>query len=152
MDRLGNRLLVIFDGHCGFCNRSVRWLLRHDRRDRLRFAPSESQKIADFLSRHDFSASNTESNSILVVSDLGGPTERVLARSEAIISLLRELPLPWPAAAVALRWIPRPVRDLGYRLIARGRHRIGGRWESCPVPTPAEQTRFLEYPSVPRKS
>ena len=35
---------------------------------------------------------------------------------------------------VALEWIPRPVRDLVYRLIARWRTRIRGRLESCPMP------------------
>jgi predicted DCC family thiol-disulfide oxidoreductase YuxK len=34
---LGDRLRVVFDGHCGLCNGWVRWLLRRDQRDRLRF-------------------------------------------------------------------------------------------------------------------
>jgi predicted DCC family thiol-disulfide oxidoreductase YuxK len=75
--------------------------------------------------------------------NFGGPAERVLARSEAVLALLAELPRPWPAVAAALGWIPRPLRDLGYRLIARWRYRIWGRLESCPVPTAEERKRFL---------
>jgi predicted DCC family thiol-disulfide oxidoreductase YuxK len=51
-EELGGRLLVIFDGQCGFCNRSVRWFLRRDRRDRLRFVASDSPKVAELLARH----------------------------------------------------------------------------------------------------
>jgi predicted DCC family thiol-disulfide oxidoreductase YuxK len=57
--------------------------------------------------------------------------------------MLRELPRPWPPVVAVLRWIPRPVRDLGYRLIARWRYRIWGRLKSCPLPTAEERTRFL---------
>jgi predicted DCC family thiol-disulfide oxidoreductase YuxK len=67
----------------------------------------------------------------------------VLVRSNAVLALLGELPQPWPSVAAALGWIPRPLRDLGYRLIACWRYRIWGRLESCPLPTPEERVRFL---------
>jgi predicted DCC family thiol-disulfide oxidoreductase YuxK len=142
---LGDRLVVIFDGHCGLCNRTVRWLLRRDRRDQLRFVASESEMAAGLLARHGINSPDAESGpaTILAVLNFGGPAERVLARSEAVLALLAELPRPWPAVAAALGWIPRPLRDLGYRLIARWRYRIWGRLESCPVPTAEERKRFL---------
>jgi predicted DCC family thiol-disulfide oxidoreductase YuxK len=145
LEQLGNRLLVIFDGHCGLCNRSVRWLLRHDRRDRLRFVASESASVAGLLARQSIDVPDSElgPGTILVVSDPGGPAERMLGRSDAVLALLGELPRPWPAVGVALGWIPRPLRDLGYRVIARWRYRIWGRLEICPVPTDEERVRFL---------
>jgi predicted DCC family thiol-disulfide oxidoreductase YuxK len=78
-----------------------------------------------------------------VIRDLGDPGERILARSSAILALLRELPRPWPAVAVALGWIPRPLRDLAYRLVARWRYRICGRLETCPLPSARDRERFL---------
>ncbi len=142
---LGDRLVVIFDGHCGLCNRAVRWFLRCDRRDRLRFAASESATVAGLLARHGINSPDSKSSptTILVVLDAGDSAERVLARSEAVLALLGQLPRPWPAVAATLGWIPRPVRDLGYGLIARWRYRIWGRLESCPVPTDDERQRFL---------
>ena len=141
----GTRLLVIFDGRCGFCNRSVRWLLRRDRFDRLRFVPFESPKVTGLLALHGFADPVTRANpnTVLVVRNSGGPREHMLAGSDAWLALLAEFPGPWPAISAALRRIPRPLRDLGYRLVARMRYRIGGRLESCPVPTPAERARFL---------
>jgi predicted DCC family thiol-disulfide oxidoreductase YuxK len=142
---LGDRLLVIFDGHCGFCNKSVRWFLSRDSQARLRFAASQSPQVAALLARHDFAPADLEAgpDTILVVRDANGPNERVLIRSEAALAMLHELPSPWPAVGRILNWIPRPVRDFGYRLIARWRYRIWGRLDSCPLPTPEERGRFL---------
>jgi predicted DCC family thiol-disulfide oxidoreductase YuxK len=80
---------------------------------------------------------------MLVVRDAEGPAERMLMRSDAVVALLRELPRPWPGVGLAMKWVPRPVRDLGYRLVVRWRYRIWGRLESCPVPTAKERERFL---------
>ncbi len=145
LEQLDDRLLVIFDGHCGLCNSAVRWFLRRDRRDRLRFVASESPSVAGLLARHGISSLDSESGpaTILVVREVGGLAERILVRSSAVLALLGELPRPWPAVGVALGSIPRPVRDLGYRVIARWRYRIWGRMESCPVPTAEERARFL---------
>ena len=145
LEEIGDRLLVIFDGHCGFCNRSVRWFLRRDRGDRLRFAASESPKVAGLLARHGMGATDLASgpDTMLVVRDPDGPAERVFVRSDATLALLRELPRPWPGVGVLFGWVPRPVRELGYRLIARWRYRIWGRLESCPIPTAEERSRFL---------
>ena len=82
-------------------------------------------------------------NTILVVRDFGGAGEVILVRSDALMAMLRELPRPWPLVAAMLRWIPRSVRDLGYKLIARWRYRLWGRLESCPLPTAEERARFL---------
>ena len=149
-ENLGDRLLVIFDGHCGFCNRSVRWFLTRDRNDRLRFIASESPKVAAILTRQGITqtdqgltSSTLAPSTILVIRDPQGPAEQILVRSDAAIAMLDELPRPWPAIAAVLNWIPRFLRDLGYRLIARFRYRIWGRLETCPIPTARERIRFL---------
>ncbi len=145
VEKSGGRLLVIYDGRCGLCNRAVRWLLRRDRRERLRFAAFESPKVAGLLARRGIGAPDAGwgPSTILVVREFGSPSESLLARSEAVRALLAELPRPWPAVAAALKWTPRPLRDLGYRLIARWRYRIWGRLESCPLPAAEERNRFL---------
>ncbi len=142
---LGDRLLVLFDGRCVFCNGTVRWFLRRDRRDRLRFAAFEAPDWAELLARHGIGLANAETgpNTILVVREFGVAAEEILLRSDAALEMLHELPSPWPAIAAALRLIPRPVRDLGYRLIARWRYRLWGRLESCSVPTVEEREHFL---------
>jgi predicted DCC family thiol-disulfide oxidoreductase YuxK len=145
--QLDNRMhaghvLVIYDGQCGLCSRTVRWLLRRDRHARLRFIAAESPRAAGLIARSGIASSpGTRPSSILAVHDAETPQERIDSRSEAIRTVLRELPQPWPFAAAALGLVPRSLRDLAYQLIARLRHRLGPR--SCPAFTPAERQRFL---------
>jgi len=145
LDSIGDRLLVIFDGRCGLCNRSIRWFLVHDRGDRLRFAAYESLKVAVLLARHGLDASRValDPDSLLVALELDSPAERLLFRSDGVMAILGVLPPPWRSLAAALNWIPRPFRDFAYRLIARFRYRIWGRLDTCPIPTAAERMRFL---------
>ena len=123
----------------------MRWLLNRDRRDRLRFVASESPLVAELLTRSGFAAPDAKvtSHTLVVVCDPGRPAEQLLFRSDATIALLRELPGPWRAVGTVLGWIPRPLRDLGYRLVARWRYRIWGRLESCPLPADANREKFL---------
>jgi predicted DCC family thiol-disulfide oxidoreductase YuxK len=142
---LDHRLLVIFDGNCGFCNASVRWFLRRDRCDRLRFAPSEAPRVAALLERHGFSVRDFPwgPSTIVVVRNPGDPAEQIYLRSDAAAALLAELPRPWSTAGKAFQGIPRPLRDLGYRIVASLRYRFWGRTKTCPLPTLQERAHFL---------
>jgi predicted DCC family thiol-disulfide oxidoreductase YuxK len=146
---LEGRLLVVYDGECGFCNRSIRWLLRRDRKDRLRFAPSTAPAVEELLASHGVQPFGKDPNldpgreTVLVFRNIGSPVEELLVRSNAILACLRVLPPPWPAFAAILRLIPRALRESGYRFIARRRYRIWGRYATCPIPTPDERPHFL---------
>jgi predicted DCC family thiol-disulfide oxidoreductase YuxK len=140
-----DQILVVFDGQCGLCNHTVRWLLRRDRRDRLRFAASSDPVVADLLKSHGIPAptQNSGPDTILVLRNLDTPVEEMLVRSKAILACLRVLPQPWPAFAAILRLIPRPFRESCYALISRWRYRIWGRYDFCPIPTSEERSHFL---------
>jgi predicted DCC family thiol-disulfide oxidoreductase YuxK len=147
--QLEGRLLVIYDGECGFCNHSIRWLLRRDRKDRLRFAPSTAPAVQELLAAHGMPpvspnpSTGSGLDTILVLRNTGTSIEELLVRSNAILACLRVLPQPWPMFAAILRLIPRPIRESGYRFIARERYKIWGRYETCPIPTSKERSHFL---------
>ena len=46
-------------------------------------------------------------------------------------------------AEYLLRWLPRVLRDLPYRLFVKLRYRVFGRLDACPIPTPEQASRFL---------
>jgi predicted DCC family thiol-disulfide oxidoreductase YuxK len=50
----------------------------------------------------------------------------------------------WRLVASLLELVPRPLRDWGYRIVARYRYRIFGRSETCILPAPENRDRFLE--------
>ncbi len=126
--------IVYFDGVCGFCNRTVDFLLRRDRQARLRFSPLQGETAKGHLSEGDRVNLNS-----LVVSQ-GEATYR---RSAAVVRILWELPGLWPLAGWSLWLIPKPLRDLGYGVFARLRYRLFGRLETCRLPQPGEAERFL---------
>ena len=162
----GDHLLVVFDGLCSLCHWSVAWLRRRDHRDRLRFAASESAVGAALLagvrdqitdrsgepskfqgkdrSRDTVPFEPGNPGTIVVIAPASATvSKRLLTRSEAVLACLGELDPPWPQIAAVVRLVPRPLRDLGYRVVARLRYRLAPRLESCPLPPPEFRHRFL---------
>jgi len=134
--------LVLYDGHCGLCDRSVRWLIDRDPRAVLRFAPLQGETAAPILVRHGVDSSR-EFSTMLVVENLGGPNERLRSRSDGALAALSLLGGTWRALAVVARWVPRWLRDRAYDFVARRRFRWFGRLEACRIPTAAERARFM---------
>jgi predicted DCC family thiol-disulfide oxidoreductase YuxK len=154
--------IVLYDGVCGLCNRLVRFVLDRDRDGVFRFASLQSVLAGRILGRHGADARDLDMVYVVVNYEL--PEERLLARSDAVIFVLKHFgaaglhPAGQPGAAVPTRagrslWqlvgfllqlLPRPLRDRGYRLVARHRYRIFGRYESCPHPSEDTRSRFLD--------
>jgi predicted DCC family thiol-disulfide oxidoreductase YuxK len=132
--------LVLYDGVCALCNRVVGFLLRHDRHDRFRFAPLQSEFAQNLSQRHGLNAQDLDT--IVVIPDFGQPNERVLDRSEAALWSVGQLGRPWRFLAIA-RLIPRSIREAAYRFIARRRYRMFGKYDACPIPRPEDRHKFL---------
>ncbi len=127
--------VVLFDGVCQFCDRSVRFLLPRDREGRLRFAALQSHAGRELLERFHLPADALETM-VLVEGD------RAFTKSTAVLRVLRLLPGAWPALSV-LMGIPKPLRDRFYDWFAAHRYQWFGRRDSCFVPTPELRHRFL---------
>jgi len=132
---------LLYDGLCGFCDRTVRLLLRVDPRGAFRFAPLGGTFASDVLSRHPHLA-NVDSI-VLVEPDSECGRERVWVRSAALLHTASDLGGAWRLLTI-LWLIPRPLRDWGYDVFARRRYRLFGRFAACPVPPPEVRTRFLD--------
>lgn len=132
--------LILYDGTCGLCHRSVRMILAHEREPLHRFAALQSPLGQAILARHGLPRDDL--SSLRLVQDPGGQSERLSDRSTAALEIAATLkaPLRWLAP---LRILPRPLRDLGYRLVAALRYRLFGRKDLCDLPSVAERKRFL---------
>jgi predicted DCC family thiol-disulfide oxidoreductase YuxK len=134
--------ILLYDGVCGLCNRLVRFVLRRDSRSHFRFASLQSDFAATILQRHRLDPHDLDT--MYVVQQYGQPDDRLSARSDAVICVLRQLGGFWGAAAAVLQVFPRWLRDWGYRVIARNRYRIFGRYDTCMLPEEKYRDRFLE--------
>ncbi len=134
--------VLLFDGECGLCNRVVRLLLRIDRRGTLRFAPLQGPPAQAFLRAHGMQAGDF--STIVFVPDWGR-RERTdfLIRTAGVIAALRAAGGAGRPLAFALSLFPPSLRDWGYGLVARWRHRAFGPWRACPLPRPEMAARFI---------
>lgn len=137
---LGDTVVLLYDGLCGFCDGMVRWLLCHDRARRIYFAPQQSEPAQAIFARHGLHAAG---NTVYLLVHPGTDTERILERSDAILRALAMLGGAWRLLALLLRVLPHGLRDAAYTAMARNRYRIAGKLPECRVPTPEERTRFL---------
>lgn len=137
--------ILLYDGTCGFCTRSVQFVLRHEHgRRTLRFAPLQSPcGDAVRLASPDIAGID----SII----LWLPSGVTLARSDAALRVGAYLGRGSRIAAAVMRAVPRPVRDAAYDLVARYRRRLVPLDDTCLLPTPEERRRFItDCPEVIR--
>lgn len=116
--------VVLFDGACAYCNGWVNWIRRRDKRGHFRYAALDSAEGSALRNRYGIPA---HVDSVVLVQD-----DRAYVKSAAAWRILVVLPR-WTVAAWALRLIPRPLRDLGYDVVARNRHRLGMK-DACELP------------------
>jgi predicted DCC family thiol-disulfide oxidoreductase YuxK len=107
--------MILFDGECNLCSGWVSFVIRHDSRGLFRFTSRQAEPARRLLA--PFGVSPDDLGSIVVVA---GTT--LHTRSDAVLYILAHLRFPWSLLS-RLSVIPRPLRDLGYALVARNRHR-----------------------------
>jgi len=132
-----NSETLFYDGHCALCHDSVVFVLKHDRSGKaFRFAPLQGET---FKARVPAEQRGGLPDSIVIRTADGA----LLARSEAMIHILRRLGGKWKNLAAIVAVVPRTLRDNAYDFIARIRYRVfGTRDDLCPVIPPAQRARF----------
>ncbi len=127
--------LVLFDGVCNLCAKSVRFVLRHEMSSTLRFTPVQSSTGNRLMRELGLNPKDAESFVLIT----GGSA---FVRSDAAIHLSAFLRGGWRLIGW-IRIIPRPIRDWLYGVIARNRYKWFGQSDVCLVPTPELSARFI---------
>ncbi len=133
-----NNPILLYDGVCGFCNKSVQTILAHDKRGTLKFAPLQSALGKGILARH-----NLKNIDSLIFVDQSTAPERAYVRSSGALKVAEYLGGWWKLLLI-FRLVPRPLRDFFYDLFARYRYKLFGKYESCMLPAPDVRARFLD--------
>lgn len=128
--------LVVFDGHCVFCNGFARLIHAKDPKMRFRFATAQSP--AGRMVYLGAGVSPDALETMLVRLD-----GKVLQKSAAVFAVLRALGGVWWFLSLA-RFTPRPIRDWFYDRFAGNRYRLFGRHETCPLPSADLRARFVD--------
>lgn len=123
--------IVLFDGVCGFCNKSLDLLMRLDE-ERLYKYSSLQGAYAKTLPL------NKEIESIVLQEE-----GKLYYKSTAILKIARGLGGVWVLTSV-FYLIPQKLRDVVYDLIAKYRYKIFGKMESCRMPKKGEAELFID--------
>lgn len=129
-----NAVIIVYDGDCLFCSRSMAWIAGHDRARRIRFTACTSETGSRLMREHGVDP--LDPSTFLVLKD-----GRAYQRSEAMLQLTGVLD-PSVRPLAALRLVPRPLRDAVYDWTARNRRRIMPT-RTCPMPSDAMRERMM---------
>ena len=128
--------ILLFDGHCNLCNAWVQYVVKRDSSSTIRFASLQSGAGRRLLEEHKIDANYIDS---LVLFE----EERFSVSSNAVLRTLSYFD-GWERHLIFLSVVPRSLRDLVYRFIAKNRYKWFGKREQCMVPTAELSKRFLQ--------
>ena len=126
--------IILFDGTCAFCERSVRFVATRDN-GYFKFGASQNPEGQALLAK--FGTTRGAARSMILIED-----GEISLRSTAVLKIARRMTAPWRWAAIFL-WVPRPIRDAIYRVVAAVRHRIAGPANACEIPPPEIRNRLI---------
>jgi len=129
-----NHPLLLFDGVCNLCNGTVNWIIKHDPEGIIHFASLQSD-----LAERKLKGEGLDNQSLSSVILIKG--NQFYTQSEAILQVLGDIK-PGGFLFTLLSLIPKPLRDWGYKQVARNRYRIFGKKNTCMVPKPEWRERF----------
>lgn len=131
------KLIVLFDGICNFCNDSVQRIIKHDRKDRFRFASLQSDIGQKLTAERGIDTAQVDS---IILID---PGNAYYIKSTAALRIAEKMDGFYPILQIFLI-LPEGLRDLVYDYIAKNRYQWFGKREECKVPTPEERNKFIE--------
>lgn len=123
--------ILFYDGLCGLCDKSVQFILRHDRKKIFRFAPIQSDFAKEIL------GPATAFDSVILYHQ-----NKTYFRSTAAINVLKLLGGFWMIASILLL-VPPFIRNAIYDFVARNRYRWFGKFDTCKIPMPEQRELFL---------
>ena len=130
---MSSKKIVFYDGDCGFCNRSVNFIMKNDKTRQILFASIQSKFTHDLFKEKGYDTPDLstfyffENNTLYIKS----------AGAKRLIKYLK-----FPQRFLAIGWIvPRFIADMGYDFIANRRQRISKGY--CVIPSEEEKKRFI---------
>lgn len=106
--------VIIYDGSCELCNKTVRFINKRDKKKRFNFRAFDTEKGRDILKHQGLNTSDF--NSVVYIKD-----KKYFYKSSAALQILKDTGGFYKLLYVFII-IPKPVRDFVYDFIAKRRH------------------------------
>lgn len=127
--------LLFFDGVCNLCSNFVQFVIEHDPKGKFRFASLQSEAGQQVL--QEMKMSGTKLNTVVLLKN-----GKTYTHSDVALEMSRDLGGLWSLFYI-FKVIPKALRDKIYDFVAANRYKWFGEKDSCWMPTPDLQARFL---------
>lgn len=127
--------IVLFDGVCNLCNHSIQFMIKRDPKGYFKFSSLQSEIGQQLLQKYGLPSENMDT--IVLIEN-----ENVYTYSTAPLRIARKLTFLWPLLYCFII-VPPFIRNPIYLWISRNRYKWFGKKDSCMLPRPDIQQRFL---------
>lgn len=125
---------MLFDGECIFCCNALQFFIKIDKDERLRYTTLQSE-VGQAL--NEMLKLDGDNESVILV-DKG----KFYTQTDVTFQTMSHLQFPWKALAI-FRFIPRPIRNFFYKIIAKNRYKWWGKRDQCFIPSESQKQLFL---------
>ena len=127
--------IVLFDGECNFCNSTVQFIIKYDKKDKLRFASQQSEIGIKLMK--DVGFLNNQLDTIVLIKNT-----TAYIKTNALIEICKLL-VGFPRVFLVLQIIPSKIRDYFYEVFSKYRYDLFGKKMECMIPTKEIRMKFL---------
>ena len=131
-----DKKIVLFDGVCNLCDKSVQFILKRDKKDLFRFVPLQSplgEEIVDYLG-----IDKTKTDSIILYE----PKKAYYYKAQAAIKIGFHLG-GFISLINIFSILPKAISNRVYDYVAKNRYKWYGKKNECMIPTPEMKAKFL---------
>lgn len=125
--------VIIFDGNCGFCNKTIMFIARNDKNNRFEFTSSLSNFGIKLLLKHKINY--LEKSTIILVEN------EIYIKSVAIRKILFKIPF-YKMISYLMFLFPRTLSDYVYDFISKNRKLILKN-NICEIPNVEIRKKFI---------
>ena len=136
MSNLSDKKIVLFDGVCNLCSKSVQFILKRDKKNQFLFGSLQGAYGQEMLKKYELPAN--EFNSFMLIEG-----DKLYTKSSGALRMLKHLGGGWGLLYVFII-VPKFIRDGIYNWIAKNRYKWYGKMNECWLPKPEWKSRFLK--------
>lgn len=125
--------IIFYDGECGLCNRSVQFVLKHERSPVISFSALQSNFAKDFFDNHQLPSPDLSTFYFY-------KNNQLYKKSTAAFKVISYLRWYWQPLRI-FSLLPVKFTDSVYNFVAKRRKKIGGTF--CVIPSLENKKRFI---------
>ena len=133
---MNSEKIILFDGVCNLCNSTIQKVIEKDSKNQFKFASLQSEFGQKFLEKNKLS--QTDFNSMILMEG-----DKFYTQSDAALRIGKELSGIYKLSGLFFIF-PKFLRNSVYNWVAKNRYKWFGKQESCWLPTPELQEKFIQ--------